>query len=326
MTERAAPGRTRGLTLIEVLVVVGIIMILASLTLVGMGTATRKAKQKASKALVGRVQTALESYFAEFRDYPPDGYDLETGMAVDTNGVSVGSPARKVKGTASLIYFLCRPLVKISFMGDPADPRSVVKRPSGPFLTLEASNLSRPEHGGREFDPNFPWSANAFWGAPPSGDGMSKCEIIDAYLHPLTYDKVKTYDPAAAPAVRDKYFQAQRFHFYGTVPALTPGGHPHPDQPFLTSMPTTDDDEKLGTPDWPDYTGALSAAATSTHGDPRFAKWYTGNRYSTGAPANPNVANTPPGGTHCPRNVGGFDLWSSGQSWTNTRDDITSWE
>lgn len=322
--------RTRGMTLIEILVVVGIILILMALLGMGMKTAAGKAKSKSTKALIGRLQTALESYYAEFRDFPPDGYDAENA-GVDNNGVSVGSPARRVRGTASLIYFLCRPLVKISYMGDPNDPRSVVKRPVGPFLTLEASNVSRPEAtiNGKavKFDPGYPWTSLEYWGpAGVSGlpSGMITCEIIDSYFHPLVYDKVKTYrDPADT-----KYFQAARFHYYGGTGTVSGsgmlGGKAHPDQEFLTAMATTEDDERLETSDWPDYGGSLATASTDCHGDPRFTKWYTGDRYAAGQAGKPEDSSG--GGNHAPRNVGGYDLWSSGASWTNTRDDITSWE
>ncbi len=331
-TLRRSRSRAKGMTLIEILVVVGIILILMALLGMGMRTAAGKARSKATKALIGRLQTALESYHAEFRDYPPDGYDAEV-PSTDVNGVQVGSPARRVRGTASLIYFLCRPLVKISYMGDPTDPRSVVKRPSGPFMTLESSNVSRPEAvvGGQptKFDPGYPWNANDYWG--PSGPSgipslMATCEIIDSYFHPLVYDKVKTYrDPTD-----NKYFQASRFHFYGGSGTVSGtgvlGGKAHPDQEYLAGMPTTDDDEVLNVPDWPDYgagSGPFSTASTTTHGDPRFTKWFNGDRYQTGVAGDPNTAGT---GSHAPRNIGGYDLWSSGGSWTNTRDDITSWE
>ncbi len=323
-------SRARGMTLIEILVVVGIILILMALLGMGMRTAAGKAKSKSTKALIGRLQTALESYFSEFRDFPPDGYDAES-PTTDVNGVLVGSPTRRVRGTASLIYFLCRPLVKISYMGDPSDPRSVVKRPAGPFMTLEASNVSKPEAviNGQpvKFDPGYPWGSVDYWG--PAGltgtpSGMATCEIIDSYFHPLVYDKVKTYrDP-----VDTKYFQAQRFHFYGgvaTISAPMLGGRAHPDQDFMSGMPTTEDDELLNAPDWPDYTGDLSQASTTCHGDPRFTKWFSPStsRYTTGVPGDANTAGS---GSHAPRNVGGYDLWSAGSSWTNTRDDITSWE
>jgi hypothetical protein len=238
---------------------------------------------------------------------------------------------RRVRGTASLIYFLCRPLVKISYMGDPTDPRSVVKRPAGPFLQLEGSNFSRPQipDGSNpviRFDPGFPWAgggkADTHWGAPGAA---VKCEISDSYFHPLCYDKVKTY---SFVPLDEKYFQAKRFHYYGSPGSYSSpmlGGVVHPDQEFLQQMPTPDDDELLQTPDWPDYGGALSTANVDCHGDPRWVKWFTpgGGRYNTGGPADPVTAST---GDHAPRNVGGYDLWSTGRSWTNTRDDITSWE
>jgi type II secretory pathway pseudopilin PulG len=321
--------RTRGLTLIEILVVVGIILIITAMLGAGMRTVTDKARHKATKALIGRIQTALESYHGEFRDYPPDGYDDENipgqtpVMTLLPQGVVVGygNSKRAVKGTASLIYFLCRPVTRISFLGDASDARNQVKKTVGPFLTVEPSILSRPEATiGTDvvpFDASFPWIGSrgvAFWGdinGTGNGTGrMIKCEIIDPFGRPLCYDKVKTYSSTTDL----KYFQPHRFHYFGST-TLSP---PHPDNEFLASMSTSDDEELLNTPDWPDDTAPIAAnASTTRHSDPRFLKTFNpaNSRYQTGTV-----------GSHGPRNVGAYDLWAPGRSWTNARDDITSWD
>lgn len=340
---RARPARTSGMTLIEILVVVGIILIITAMLGAGMRTVTDKARFKAAKALIGRIQTALESYNGEFRDFPPDGYDNENiagspvVMTVNGQGIVVGygTKRRAVKGTASLIYFLCRPVTKISTMGgggsDMSDRRNQVLKVVGPFLTIEPSNLTRPEATlGSEttptpFDPNFPWlgtRADLFWGVavtnPTSPGNMIRCEIVDPFGRPLCYDKVKTFSSTSDL----KYFQPARFHFFGGSGGPAPAGSapygagPHPDTEFLASMSTSDDEELLQTADWPDYGTTIPATASTTmHSDPRFVKGYAGGRYSAGTTA-----------SHAPRNVGGYDLWSAGRSWTNARDDITSWD
>lgn len=327
----AVRARTRGLTLIEILVVVGIILIITAMLGAGMRTVTDKARHKATKALLGRIQTALESYFGEFRDYPPDGYDNESisgqppVMSVSPIGlwVGYGNNKRAVKGTAALIYFLCRPVTRISYIGeyDPAnpDPRALVRKTVGPFLTIEASNLSRPETTINSevvpFDPSFPWLGTrgiAFWGpvaaSPTNAGNMIRCEIVDPYGRPLCYDKVKTFSTTDV-----KYFQPGRFHYFGSTTLSAP----HPDTDFLSSMSTSDDEERLETPDWPDMGTIPATASTTVHSDPRFVKTFpaSGNRYQGGTVT-----------THAPRNVGGYDLWSPGRSWTNARDDITSWD
>lgn len=60
----------RGFTLIEVLVVVTIIGILASITLLGLGPARRSAQDARRIADLRNVQSALEVYFNQVGNYP----------------------------------------------------------------------------------------------------------------------------------------------------------------------------------------------------------------------------------------------------------------
>lgn len=331
--------RQRGFTLIELLVVVAIIFILVALLAAGLGKARESAKSKASRALIGRLQVALENYHSEFRDYPPDGYDQEKPVgpgvtAVNNQGVEVGVPVngtpRRLKGTAALMYYLCRPLIKITYMGAPPlpgetiDPRNVVSTAVGPFLTLNGSNYSRgrpdQDSTAETFDPGFVWTgaagskAIAFWDTR----GMRLCEIIDGYGRPLCYDKVKT---AGAP-----YFQADRFHKGETGGSSTggKGTSAHSDVDYLQNeMPTFDDDE-LACPTGDPTHGAPSTMAAADrylyHQDPRFIR---GQAAADGC--NPSDKAVGTATTHAPKNVGGYDLWSFGKSYTNTNDDITSW-
>lgn len=332
--------RQRAFTLVELLVVVAIIFILVALLAAGLGKARESAKSKASRALVGRLQVALENYHSEFRDYPPDGYDQESpvgaGVTAVTNaGIDVGvavdaSGPRKLKGTALLMYYLCRPLIKLTYMGAPPlpgenrDRRNEVSTAVGPFLTLNGSNYSRgrPEDNTsvETFDPGFVWTGPAgsksfeFWDTR----GMKLCEIIDAYGRPLCYDKVKT---AAA-----KYFQPDRFH-NGLEGGSSTGGKgtaAHTDIDYMQSeMPVFDDDE-LACPTG-DLTHGAPAGLDGTlrylyHQDPRFIP---AQRGADGC--NPYSKKLGTASTHAPKNVGGYDLWSFGKAYTNTNDDITSW-
>lgn len=326
--------RRRGFTLIEILVVMAIILVLVGLLATGLGTAREKAKSKSSKALIGRVKVALESYFSEFRDYPPDGYDQEpgwtyTGSAPNFVGVNVGTPGiqqRPMRGTAALMYFLCRPLVKVTWMGpDQTDERNRVLTPVGPFLTLDAACFSRGrgDEGAEgddlsRFDPGFVWAgggrATQFWDNAPYR--YFTVEIIDAYYRPLCYDKVKVNNAV--------YFQPTRFHRPSTG-SVTVGMGPgaHPDQLFLPTISTTDDEERV----CPRNGGADHDLAVEGNDgdrwqiavDPRFQ---SGKAAPDGCLLSPTA---PAAGLLEPKNVGGYDLWSYGRSYTNPRDDITSW-
>jgi len=229
------------------------------------------------------------------------------------------------------MYYLCRPLIKLTYMGAPPlpgeipDPRNIVSTSVGPFLTLNGSNYSRgrPSDDNTEetFDPGFVWTGNASSRAANFWDtrGMKLCEIIDGYGRPLCYDKVKTNTP--------KYFQPDRFHKAVTGSSTTSGSgtYAHSDVEYMESeMPVFDDDENACP------TGDVSHGAPATlagsqrylfHQDPRFIATA---RAADGC--NPQSASS--GGTvstHAPKNVGGYDLWSPGKSFTNTNDDITSW-
>ena len=76
-------GRTgrRAFTLIELLVVMTIMLILASLLLVGIAAAQKYVRRAKTKTEIDRMIMALTEYFNEFDDYPPGGTDA------DDNGI-----------------------------------------------------------------------------------------------------------------------------------------------------------------------------------------------------------------------------------------------
>jgi prepilin-type N-terminal cleavage/methylation domain-containing protein len=70
MVQRPVPARSRGFTLIEMLVVISIIALLAALTMGGYTYAVNGSREKTTRGTFEAVKTALESYQAEFGEYP----------------------------------------------------------------------------------------------------------------------------------------------------------------------------------------------------------------------------------------------------------------
>lgn len=318
---------TRSFTLIEILVAITIVVILTSLLVMGLGGTKSKAMHKASVAMVNKVKVALDNYYAAFRDYPPDGYDIGergsgSGWDVNTQGVLVGygSDQRRVRGTASLIYFLCRPVIKVTRQSaDPGDTSATYQR-VGPFLELEPGDFSLQKLtvNGEElnFDPNYPWTSDEFWDA----QGGIRCEIVDAFGRPLCYDKVKTEHTTHNPS-------SGQYQFYNPSLFQDPGGsatagggiYAHPDAArYIESglMPINADEE-------PEI-GVSEDDLVRYRCDPRFFDKTQGqnliNNLEGGTPPTAATATT-----HRPMNVPGYDLWSAGRSWVDPRDDITSW-
>ncbi len=62
----------RGFSLVELLVVIGIIVILASLLLAAIGTAREKRKIVLAVTQVKEIYAAAQMYYEELRSYPPD--------------------------------------------------------------------------------------------------------------------------------------------------------------------------------------------------------------------------------------------------------------
>lgn len=76
----------RGFTLIEMLVVLVIISILASLTLVGVLKAFESSRSSSTRHMILEIKSALESYQNRFDDYPPTSLDaFKVPLPNDTN-------------------------------------------------------------------------------------------------------------------------------------------------------------------------------------------------------------------------------------------------
>lgn len=80
----------KGFTLIEVLIVIAIIALLASIVLVGLGSFRSRGRDTRRIADLRSTQNALELYYTKFSQYPPDGswQELENNLREATIGVT----------------------------------------------------------------------------------------------------------------------------------------------------------------------------------------------------------------------------------------------
>jgi prepilin-type N-terminal cleavage/methylation domain-containing protein len=101
--------RKGGFTLIEMLIVITIIALLASLILVGMGGARAKARDSKRIADLHNVMNALELYYAKSGTYPTASYTSSGGWAtfityLTTAGIGVNQVPKDPLNDATRYY------------------------------------------------------------------------------------------------------------------------------------------------------------------------------------------------------------------------------
>ena len=273
----------RAFTLVELLVVIGILAILAAAGLAGLRTMIARSRKAATDGSIQKIQLALASYYNDFRDYPPDGYDRDPAWGAATNTcVSVGPSGitlptsqgpQLFSGSGCLIYFLCHPI--------PGPSGGVV----GPYLELKDDQCSA-----FKWDPSFRVAI-----APSSPEFKAEwatCEILDSDALPIHYDRVKPPGDRAYAT----FFDPNRF-------AGANGRAAHSDQRYLAAFEGTDAEN-----------GCCSSLGDNTHvgesapihGDPR-SRALADGCFLDGPALRPWT-----GGD-------AYDLWAHGRSFANAR-------
>lgn len=123
-------NHTRGFSLIELLVVIGLIALLASLALVAMTKVRRQAAVSRVKGDFQAIATALEAYNADFHSYPmstaPARYILAKaliGPGSDAEDGESGPGFRTVKGGKIWQPYLSPDKFRVEMAGGPNGPR-----------------------------------------------------------------------------------------------------------------------------------------------------------------------------------------------------------
>ncbi|MEK7309526.1 MAG: type II secretion system protein [Planctomycetota bacterium] len=80
--------RNKGFTLVELLIVISIIAVLTTMVTMSLLTAKGKAKIQITRALIAKIQSGLEGYYAAYGDYPPTTLsDMYSGGFAGNNGI-----------------------------------------------------------------------------------------------------------------------------------------------------------------------------------------------------------------------------------------------
>ncbi len=154
-------ARTAGFTLIEMLVVIGIIVLLASITIPVMSSVAKKQKLTETVTLIARLKNALQMYNDAFGDFPPSN---PKWLKLATNGVNDGNKclvrcltSQRKPGSYSPFEFEEKLLVNVR------QDKSAIKNVTG-------SSITKPDN----------WEVSDGFGQP----------LI--YLHNADYDKGQT--------------------------------------------------------------------------------------------------------------------------------------
>jgi len=95
----------KGFTLIEVLIVVSIIGILASIILVGLGAFRSRGRDTRRLADVRQVQGALELYYSKNGSYPAGGYTaVKTATEGPTPGLGIAKLPNDPNPSSNYLY------------------------------------------------------------------------------------------------------------------------------------------------------------------------------------------------------------------------------
>jgi len=147
-------ARSGGFTLVEVIVVMAIIVTLFSLVAVSVGGLTGKAAERATGAMLRRIQHYLDDYKDMTGSYPPDGIDTPV----------VNDKGTPIRGSACLYYFLAQKPIPVTEIR--AGKKFVREVP--PIAKFSESELSL-------VDSNYPGAR----------------EILDGWKNPIHYDKTE---------------------------------------------------------------------------------------------------------------------------------------
>ena len=144
-----ARRRTVGFTLVELLIVIGIVGLLVTILVPTISKATEAVRRTLTRRILKEVEVALENYRSDFGEYPPS----RPYLAADPNNPKRGAmPGGIPSGAANLAYYLRGPAGRGWGIGAggwmPSDrtspPAGFPSRTYGPYYQTSEDYLSAP--------------------------------------------------------------------------------------------------------------------------------------------------------------------------------------
>ncbi|MCC6741037.1 MAG: type II secretion system protein [Planctomycetia bacterium] len=155
--------RSRGFTLVELLVAIAIIGLLAAtLVVASAGLGQRSKIEKAAK-MVLRIETACEAYFTKFQDYPSNQAKL---TAAAKAGGALWAP---IQSRTFVFDYIGRPLTAVVQFGPGAGKTATLE----PFAEFAASELSGDPATPGTVAIMDPWGEGIWYELPGFAHGTS---------------------------------------------------------------------------------------------------------------------------------------------------------
>ena len=145
----------RGFTVIELLVVISIILFLVGVLTAVFLRQGETNRIRATQKLIERVSLALERYYAEFREYPPD-----SGYGLDRQSQSEMVTSKKPYQSDSLYYYLGTELHKYRIYNNAPE----LEKSIAPYMEFSPGEL-----------------------IPYEADGRRSYIVVDSWRNPIGY-------------------------------------------------------------------------------------------------------------------------------------------